>query len=75
MKLMHFLEFAQNTAEIKSILSWTVNFKSMLHLNTLNPMTQFEIELRYGGHSVTKQFMTIFKKLVAKPKSWKNLYF
>ena len=75
MKLMHFLEFAQNTAEIKSILSCTVNFKSMLYLNTLNPITQFEIELRYGGHSVTKQLMTIFKKLVAKPKSWKNLYF
>ena len=72
---MHFLEFAQNTAEIKSMLIWTVNLKIMLCLNTLNPMTQLELEIRYGGHSVTKQFMTIFQILVAKPKSWKHLYF
>ncbi len=37
--------------------------------------TQFEIECRCGGHSVTKKFMTILQILVAKPKLWKNLYF
>ena len=36
--------------------------------------TQFEIECRCGGHSVTKKFMTILQILVAKPKLWKNLY-
>jgi hypothetical protein len=38
-------------------------------------MTQFEIECRCGGHSVTKKFMTILQILVAKTKWWKNLYF
>ena len=33
-------------------------------------MTQFEIECRCGGHSVT-----ILQTLPAKPKLWKNLYF
>ena len=37
--------------------------------------TQFEIECRCGGHSVTKKVMTILQILVAKPKLWKNLYF
>ena len=38
-------------------------------------MTQFKIECRCGGHSVTKKFMTILQILVAKPKLWKKLYF
>jgi hypothetical protein len=42
---------------------------------TLFDMTQFEIECRCGGHSVTKKFMTILQILVAKPKLWKYLYF
>ena len=37
--------------------------------------TQFEIECRCGGHSVTKKFKTILQILLAKPKLWKNLYF
>ena len=35
-------------------------------------MTQFEIECRCGGHSVTKKFKTILQLLLAKPKLWKN---
>ena len=38
-------------------------------------MTQFEIECRFGGHSVTKKFKTIWQILLAKPKLWKNLNF
>ena len=38
-------------------------------------MTQFEIECRCGGHSITKQFKIILQILLAKPKLWKNLYF
>ena len=38
-------------------------------------MTQFEIECRYGGHSVTKKFTAILQILVAKNNLWKNLYF
>ena len=40
-------------------------------------MTQFDIEFRCGGHSVTKKFMTILQILLAKPKLWKkkSLYF
>jgi hypothetical protein len=38
-------------------------------------ISQFEIECRFGGHSVTKMFMTILQILVAKPNLWKNLYF
>ena len=38
-------------------------------------MTQFEIECRFGGHSVTKKFKTIWQILLAKPKLWNNLYF
>ena len=38
-------------------------------------MTQFEIECRCGGHSVTKKLMTILKILVAKPELWKLLNF
>ena len=37
-------------------------------------MRQFEIECRYGGHRVTKKFMTILQILMAKPKLWKKLY-
>ena len=37
--------------------------------------TPFEIECRYGGHSVTKKFKTILQTFVAKAKSWKYLYF
>ena len=37
--------------------------------------TQFEIECRFGGHTVTKKFKTILQILLAKPKLWKNLYF
>ena len=36
--------------------------------------TQFEIECRCGGHSVTKKFKTILQILLAKPKLWKNSY-
>ena len=43
--------------------------------DTVSLKTQFEIECRCGGHSVTKKFMTILKILAAKPKLWKNLYF
>ena len=38
------------------------------------PNTQFEIVCRFGGHSVTKKFKTIWQILLAKPKLWKNLY-
>ena len=38
-------------------------------------MTQFEIECRFGGYTVTKKFKTILQILLAKPKLWKNLYF
>ena len=38
-------------------------------------MTQFEIEFRFGGHTVTKKFKTILQILLAKPKQRKNLYF
>ena len=37
--------------------------------------TQFEIECRCCGKSVTKKFKTILKILPAKPILWKNLYF
>ena len=37
--------------------------------------TQFEIECRCCGHSVTKKLKTILQILRAKPKLWKNLYF
>ena len=38
-------------------------------------MTQFEIECRFGGHSVTKKFKTILQILLAKPKLWKKFIF
>ena len=38
-------------------------------------MTQFEIECRCGGHSVTKKFKTILQLLLAKPKLLKKLNF
>ena len=58
------------------------SIKRPLHLSPIQLLshsktgtTQFEIECRCGGHSVTKQFMTIYQILVSKPKLWKKLYF
>ena len=51
--------------------------KNDLHFQnaTKKDKTQFEIECRCGGHSVTKKFKTILQILLAKPKLWKNLWF
>ena len=38
-------------------------------------MTQFEIECRCGGHSVTLKFKTIVQILLAKPKMYFFLCF
>ena len=35
-------------------------------------MTQFEIECRCGGNSVTKKLKTILQILLAKPKLWRR---
>ena len=45
-----------------------------LYLHCILFTTQFEIEWRCGGHSVTKKFKTILQILRAKPKLWKKLY-
>ena len=37
--------------------------------------TQFEIECRFSGHTVTKNVKTALQILLAKPKICKNLYF
>ena len=38
-------------------------------------MTQFKIECRSGGHSITSFILIILPILVAKPKLLNNLYF
>ena len=54
---------------------WFLSYIYIYTKQEISLMTQFEIECRCGGHSVTKKFMTILQILVAKPKLWKNLYF
>ena len=48
----------------------------LIHIHIpVNLRTQFEIECRCGGHSVTKKFKTILQILLAKPKLWKIYIF
>ena len=51
-----------------------LNLKWFVSLQTKNPKTQFEIERRCGGHSVTKKFVKILQILLAKHRFWKKLY-
>ena len=61
----------------KLVLTYDTQQKCILLCSILIKlvMTQFEIECRCGGHSVTKKFKTILQILLAEPKLWKNLYF
>ena len=74
----------ENNLQLNETLAWQIlkKFFTLFHLNELQllhlvvgHMTQFEIECRCGGHTVTKKFKTILQILLAKPKLWKKLYF